>query len=92
MRENAPQLTYPLSEVFDGLHWIARAVSSRRMIPHDRPPLPRSTTRRNAGWRPASSGILPTTFAGCCTLVRAAYRNSWRLFWTAAPYTQAPRA
>jgi len=38
MREDAPQRTYPLREVFNGLRWMVRAGASWRMIPHDLPP------------------------------------------------------
>ena len=40
MREDAPQRTYPLREVFNGLRWMARAGSGWRMLPHDLPPWP----------------------------------------------------
>jgi len=38
MREDAPQRTYALREVFNGLRWMVRAGASWRMIPHDLPP------------------------------------------------------
>lgn len=38
MTEDAPQRTYPLREVFNGLRWLVRAGASWRMLPHDLPP------------------------------------------------------
>ncbi len=38
MREDAPQRTYALREVLNGLRWMVRAGASWRMIPHDLPP------------------------------------------------------
>jgi transposase len=38
MTESAPQRTYPLREVFNGLRWIVRAGSPWRMMPNDLPP------------------------------------------------------
>lgn len=38
MTEDAPQRTYPLREVFNGLRWIARAGAPWRMMAHDLPP------------------------------------------------------
>src|SRR5215218_570112 len=38
VREDAPQRTHELREVFDALRWIVRAGSSWRMLPHDFPP------------------------------------------------------
>jgi len=38
MAEDAPQRTYPLREVFNGLRWLVRAGASWRMLPHDLPP------------------------------------------------------
>jgi len=38
VREDAPQRTHDLGEVFNGLWWIVRAGASWRMLPHDLPP------------------------------------------------------
>jgi transposase len=38
MTEDAPQRTYPLREVFNGLRWIARTGAPWRMMAHDLPP------------------------------------------------------
>lgn len=38
MTEDAPQRTYSLREVFNGLRWIVRAGAMWRMMPHDLPP------------------------------------------------------
>jgi transposase len=37
VREDAPQLTHDLREVFNALRWIVRAGASWRMLPHDLP-------------------------------------------------------
>lgn len=38
VREDAPQRTHDLREVFNGLRWIARTGSQWRYMPHDLPP------------------------------------------------------
>src|SRR5919205_1940049 len=38
VREDAPQRTHDLREVFDALRWIVRAGAPWRMMPHDFPP------------------------------------------------------
>jgi transposase len=38
VREDAPQRTHDLREVFNALRWIVRAGASWRMLPHDLPP------------------------------------------------------
>lgn len=38
MEETAPQRTYPLRELFNGLRWIVRAGAPWRMMPHNLPP------------------------------------------------------
>ena len=38
MREEAPQRTYPLREIFNALRWFVRAGCPWRMIPNDLPP------------------------------------------------------
>jgi transposase len=38
MEEQAPQRTYPLRELFNGLRWFVRAGCPWRMMPHDLPP------------------------------------------------------
>jgi transposase len=38
IREDAPQRTHDLREVFNALRWIVRAGASWRMLPHDFPP------------------------------------------------------
>ena len=38
VREDAPQRTHDLREVFDALRWIVRAGASWRLMPHDFPP------------------------------------------------------
>ncbi|MCW5969931.1 MAG: IS5 family transposase [Blastocatellales bacterium] len=38
MTEEAPQRTYSLREVFNGVRWIVRTGSPWRMMPHDLPP------------------------------------------------------
>jgi len=38
VREDAPQRTHDLGEVFNGLWWIVRAGASWRMLPHGLPP------------------------------------------------------
>jgi len=40
MSEDAPQRTYDLREVFNGLRWLVRTGASWRMMPHDFPPWP----------------------------------------------------
>lgn len=40
MREDAPQRTHPLRELFNGLRFIARTGLQWRMMPHDLPPWP----------------------------------------------------
>ncbi len=38
LREDAPQRTHQLREVFNGLRWIVRSGAPWRMLPHDFPP------------------------------------------------------
>ena len=38
MKEDAPQRTYSLREVFNGLRWFVRAGADWRLMPHDLPP------------------------------------------------------
>jgi transposase len=38
VREDAPQRTHDLREVFDALRWIVRSGAPWRMLPHDFPP------------------------------------------------------
>src|SRR5215216_343796 len=38
VREDAPQRTHDLREVFNGLRWIVRSGAPWRMLPHDFPP------------------------------------------------------
>src|SRR5687768_12070890 len=38
MREDAPQRTHELREVFNGLRWMVRAGAGWRLMPHDLPP------------------------------------------------------
>ncbi len=38
MTESAPQRTYALRDVFNGLRWLARTGAPWRLIPHDLPP------------------------------------------------------
>lgn len=38
MTEDAPQRTYNLREVFNGLRWLVRAGAAWRLLPHDLPP------------------------------------------------------
>ena len=38
MNEQAPQRTYPLREIFNGLRWLVRAGSPWRLLPNDLPP------------------------------------------------------
>jgi transposase len=38
MTEEAPQRTYNLREVFNGLRWMARAGAPWRLLPNDLPP------------------------------------------------------
>ena len=38
IREDAPQRSHDLKEVFNALRWIVRAGASWRMLPHDLPP------------------------------------------------------
>ena len=38
VREDAPQCTHDLREVFNGLRWIVRSGAPWRMLPHDFPP------------------------------------------------------
>jgi transposase len=38
MREDAPQRTHDLREVFNGLRWMVRAGAGWRLLPHDLPP------------------------------------------------------
>jgi transposase len=38
MDEQAPQRTYPLRELFNGLRWFVRAGCPWRMMPNDLPP------------------------------------------------------
>ena len=40
MTEDAPQRTYSLREVFNGVRWIARTGAPWRMMAHDLPPWP----------------------------------------------------
>ena len=40
MIEEAPQRTYPLRDVFNGLRWIVRTGAQWRWLPHDLPPWP----------------------------------------------------
>ena len=37
-REDAPQRTHELREVFNGLRWVVRTGSPWRYMPHDLPP------------------------------------------------------
>jgi transposase len=38
LREDAPQRTHELGEVFNGLRWIVSSGAPWRMLPHDFPP------------------------------------------------------
>src|SRR5215211_8132541 len=38
LREDIPQRTHKLREVFNGLRWIVRSGAPWRMLPHDFPP------------------------------------------------------
>ena len=38
IREDAPQRTHDLREVFNGLRWLARSGATWRLMPHDLPP------------------------------------------------------
>lgn len=38
MNQDAPQRTYDLREVFNGLRWLVRAGAAWRLLPHDLPP------------------------------------------------------
>jgi transposase len=38
VREDAPQRTHELREVFNGLRWIVKSGAPWRMLPHDFPP------------------------------------------------------
>jgi transposase len=38
MKDDAPQRTYPLREIFNALRWMVRAGCSWRMMPHEFPP------------------------------------------------------
>src|SRR3954449_5848668 len=38
VRQDAPQRTYDLREVFNALRWMVRTGASWRMLPHDFPP------------------------------------------------------
>ena len=38
VRQDAPQRTHDLRDIFDALRWIVRAVAPWRMLPHDFPP------------------------------------------------------
>jgi len=40
VREDAPQRTHSLREVFNGLRWLVRSGASWRLLPHDLPPWP----------------------------------------------------
>lgn len=40
MTPDAPQRTYELREVFNGLRWLVRAGAAWRLLPHDLPPWP----------------------------------------------------
>jgi transposase len=42
MTEDAPQRTYSLRDVFNGVRWIARAGTPWRMMPNDLPPQDRT--------------------------------------------------
>jgi transposase len=56
IRQDAPQRSHELREVFNALRWIVRAGASWRMLPHDFTRLGKlSTNRHSAGWQPVAS-------------------------------------
>lgn len=53
MREDAPQRTHPLREVFNGLRFIARTGLQWRFMPHDLPPWP-AVSQQTRRWLAAN--------------------------------------
>ena len=49
MREDAPQLDYPLRDLFNGLRYLAHTGCPWRYLPHDLPRGPRCISSGSAG-------------------------------------------
>ena len=92
LSEDASQRRYPLREVFNGLRYLAKTGAHWRMMPHDLPPWPVSTSRCGAGWRPA---VLSKSWPICacsCGERCSARPTLGRRSWTAGRCNPRPRA
>src|ERR687894_1238618 len=93
VREDAPQRSHDLREVFNGLRWVVRTGSPWRYMPHEtcrrgRP----STSRRSGGSRPASSRRWSSICAySSCAFRRAGPPTQARPYSTLAPCAPLPR-
>jgi transposase len=67
MREDAPQRTYPLRELFNGLRFITRTGLQWRYMPHDLPPWP-AVYQQTRRWLDA--GVFETIIADLRALIR----------------------
>ena len=67
VREDAPQRTHDLREIFDGLRWIVRTGSPWRYMPNDLPPW-QAVYQQARRW--LAAGIFEaqqcTTYVHCC--------------------------
>jgi transposase len=69
MSEDAPQRTYSLREVFNGLRWLARAGAPWRMVPNDLPPW-EATYQQTQRWMAA--GVFEAIVHDLCMILRLA--------------------
>ena len=67
MREDAPQRTHSLRELFNGLRYIARAGLQWRLMPHDLPPWP-AVYQQTRRWLAAA--VFSAILADLRTLIR----------------------
>jgi len=73
MTETAPQRSYPLREVFNGLRWLIRAGAAWRLLPHDLPPWP-VVYQQTQRWLKA--GVFATIVHDLRSLLRLAQGRS----------------
>ena len=69
MREDAPQRTHPLRELFNGLRFIARTGLQWRYMPHDLPPWP-AVYQQTRRW--LAAGVFATIIDDLRMLIRLA--------------------
>src|ERR671910_703009 len=76
VREDAPQRTHDLREVFNGLRWIVRSGAPWRMLPHDFPPWEAVYQQRlRDGFPLGLSKRWCTTSELCCVWQRAGTKS-----------------